>query len=139
MVITTTVLNYHNTIHLYHYTTKICTTQDLLRSTVHGPLWPAYVLRRGPFLARLIFLNEKALERRDRSCDCETFHEGKKNVERRKFRSWVWGAEKEWSGSRRKTIAFPRPKKVGNHWSKLTALHINLLILQVYFVTFCLL
>jgi len=26
---------------------KICTKQNLLRSTVHGPQWLAYVLRRG--------------------------------------------------------------------------------------------
>jgi len=26
----------------------------------YGPIWPAYVLRRGPFSARLVFSNEKA-------------------------------------------------------------------------------
>jgi len=33
------------------YTTKICTTQNLLRSTAYGPLWPAYILWCGPFLS----------------------------------------------------------------------------------------
>ena len=28
--------------------------------TAHGPLWPAYLMRHGPFLARLVFSNEKA-------------------------------------------------------------------------------
>jgi len=30
------------------------------RITAHGPLWPAYLMRHRPFLARLVFSNEKA-------------------------------------------------------------------------------
>src|SRR6218665_450141 len=31
--------------------------------TAHGRLWPAYLMRHGPFLARLVFSNEKACVR----------------------------------------------------------------------------
>src|SRR6218665_649509 len=39
---------------------KICTTQNFLRSTAHGPLWLAHELRREPIFVRLVFSNEKA-------------------------------------------------------------------------------
>jgi len=44
---------------LYRYATKMCTTQNL-RSTAHGPPMAAYLMRREPFLARLVFSSEKA-------------------------------------------------------------------------------
>jgi len=50
LVTTTRVLNYYRTMHLCRFTTKICTTQNLRRSTAH-------ILRRGLFLVRLVFAN----------------------------------------------------------------------------------
>src|SRR6218665_2981085 len=53
-------LSYHTD--RYRPTTKTCATQNLLtlRSTAQCPLWPAYVLRSGSLLARLVFSNENA-------------------------------------------------------------------------------
>ena len=39
---------------LYRYTTKICTTQNRMTR-----LWPAYVMRHGPYYVHLVFANEK--------------------------------------------------------------------------------
>jgi len=38
---------------------QLCTTLNI-RSPAYGQLWPAYLMWRGPILARLLFLNGKA-------------------------------------------------------------------------------
>ena len=38
---------------------NVCATQNI-RSTAHGPLWPAYLMRRGPIFPLLVLSNEEA-------------------------------------------------------------------------------
>ena len=54
------LLDYYHNISGRYMITRICNIQNLMRSTAHGPQWPTYILRCRPYLACLLFSNEKA-------------------------------------------------------------------------------